>query len=84
MQATISKLWEGFAALNKLSRVLLYIGLLLGYAAFLVCWALDVCAGRYGNYWELRMLAAELSACVRSCVGVLGLSALVASLAESE
>ncbi|MDR1408931.1 MAG: hypothetical protein LBJ12_01385 [Oscillospiraceae bacterium] len=79
MKAALGKLWDGFCALNPLCRILLQLGFWLGYIGVMACWVLDICAGRFGDYWAMRLLAEEFSACVRSCVGLLGIGALVAS-----
>jgi len=83
MQTATTKLWESFWALNKLSRTLLYIGIGLCYAALLICWALEIFAGYIGDYWMLHFLAHEISASARSGAGILGISAIVASVMPS-
>ena len=84
MQPALNKFWETFSALHPLSRILLYISFGLGCAAFLVCAALELSAGRLGEYWPLHLLAEEITVYARSGVGLLGLSALIASCLHKE
>ncbi|MDR3344356.1 MAG: hypothetical protein LBT21_01995 [Oscillospiraceae bacterium] len=77
MRIFVGKFCEDFFALEPLSRMLLRIGFWIGYTAFAACWLISVCAGRFGDYWALRFFAEELSASMRSCVGLLGISAFV-------